>query len=204
MTTEVWQKMSSFRNKTTYYLHFEAKITFVAHFWDNDGWKVRIVFSFVTYESQKGRLKASNVGERYRDAESLFLSPRLLSFYSLRLRPAMYIWIWRTYFEMIHPQGSSNCSSVFRQAWKRADSIQSAMTREWRTQSLSFISASAAGSAVSTHAHRLVFQQQPCQMQNGPWKALNKSMAGWFMCPRSTIQRHSNAWGLFKRCPEGL
>lgn len=125
--------------------------------------------------------------------ESLFFSPHLLSFYSLSLRPAMCIWIWPAYFGLIPPRGSSNCPSVFGQAWKRADSIQSTMTREWRTQSLSFISTSAAGSAASTHAHRLTFLRQRSQMQNGPWKVLHRSMAWWFMrhCHSTTHQQYT-------------
>lgn len=69
---------------------------------------------------------------------SLCCSPHLLSFYSPRLRPAMCIKIWPAYFGPIPPRGSSNCPSVFGQAWKQADSIQSTMTREWRTQPLNF------------------------------------------------------------------
>lgn len=60
--------------------------------------------------------------------------------YSLRFCPPMCISIWPAYFELIPPWGSSNCPSVFGQAWKRADSIQSTMTREWRTQVSEFLS----------------------------------------------------------------
>lgn len=70
---------------------------------------------------------------------------------------------------MIPPRGSSNCPSVFGQAWKRADSIQSAMTWNWRTQSLYFIFTSAPGNATLAHAHPFSFLPKQSQVLNVIW-----------------------------------
>lgn len=131
--------------------------------------------------------------------ESLFLSPPLLSFYSLMLRPQMCIWIWSASFWT----DPSNQPSVFGQAWKSADSIQSVMTREWRTQPQSVISSSAAASGVPTHARRLTFLQQRSQMQDRPWKALHRSMARWFMRQWSTAQWQHSVPCQLNRCLRG-
>lgn len=110
-------------------------------------------------ELQERRLMKSTWERDGEMRESLFLSPPFILRGSDRrcVSPSV-----PAYFGLIPPRGSSNWPSVFGQAWKRADSIQSVMTREWRTRPPKFfyLHIGSWEQRLRRHAIRIAFLQR--------------------------------------------